>query len=612
MTMLDADKLFFVGVTPPTGDYEDLDNKPAIDGVELHSDTTKADLGLDTVFVYKGQVNTYNDLPKTGNHTGDTWNVKDTGENYCWNGTGWDCLSGSTTVYYNDGELDSSGSPITIDYTKNNIINMKVSNVENDLHLISGKIKDTSSTIQLDEIVVNKLTKTEYDNLPTIEDDELYAVDLELTGGKALISTPNGDISESSITTTELNQLEGIRGNIQQQIDERPIPVIPTKLSEFENDTHFIPYEVKTVGTTTQMNELVVHQKTKTEVSAEPLNEKEIYLIDPEYSGNKVLITSSEGDITESTVTDTKLNSFISGEVKTSSTTTQLEKMVINKLTQQEYDGSTKNPNELYLITDKTPQTVQNMEQSVSSSTTKYPSSYAVKTIVDTKQPTINDINTIRSNATAGKSAADTIATYGNIVTHNTSEFLSSTTKYAKDLSYNNSKLQLKDQDGNLIGTEVTITSGGGTWGSITGTLSNQTDLQNALDKKLENITFTSTDFRTVTTIPTSIPFSVANPTVYYTNGTNTTLNFSSFSCSDSNLTDGTYTWELLCSSNNNITSTTYGSSIQYVGNDKTYNPSLSFALIDNARTAHSFAVRMIKHGSTTIWMFCYNYSFKG
>lgn len=43
------------------------------------------------------------------------------------------------------------------------------------------------------------------------------------------------------------------------------------------------------------------------------------------------------------------------------------------------------------------------------------------------KQDTITDLATIRSNAQAGKSASDTIANYGNIVTHNVSEFATST-----------------------------------------------------------------------------------------------------------------------------------------------------------------------------------------
>ena len=48
------------------------------------------------------------------------------------------------------------------------------------------------------------------------------------------------------------------------------------------------------------------------------------------------------------------------------------------------------------------------------------------KTTWSGKQDAISDLSTIRSNATAGKSASDTIATYGNIVTHNTSEFATS------------------------------------------------------------------------------------------------------------------------------------------------------------------------------------------
>lgn len=77
-----------------TKDYNDLTNKPAIDGVELTRDTTKADLGLAQAFTYKGSVDTFNDLPTTGNKTGDCWNVKDTGINYAWDGTAWDDLGG--------------------------------------------------------------------------------------------------------------------------------------------------------------------------------------------------------------------------------------------------------------------------------------------------------------------------------------------------------------------------------------------------------------------------------------------------------------------------------------------------------------------------------------
>lgn len=45
------------------------------------------------------------------------------------------------------------------------------------------------------------------------------------------------------------------------------------------------------------------------------------------------------------------------------------------------------------------------------------------KSTWNAKQDAISDLSTIRSNANAGKNAADTIATYGDIVSHNASEF---------------------------------------------------------------------------------------------------------------------------------------------------------------------------------------------
>ncbi len=60
-------------------------------------------------------------------------------------------------------------------------------------------------------------------------------------------------------------------------------------------------------------------------------------------------------------------------------------------------------------------------------------------------------------------------------------------------------------------GTNVswgTVSAGGGTWGSITGTLSNQTDLQNALNAKasLSGATFTGTITSTLGTVTASTP----------------------------------------------------------------------------------------------------------
>ena len=67
---------------------------------------TAAQLGLATVYKYKGSVETYADLPTSGQHVGDVYNVKqadpdhniEAGDNVAWDGTTWDILAGDTDL----------------------------------------------------------------------------------------------------------------------------------------------------------------------------------------------------------------------------------------------------------------------------------------------------------------------------------------------------------------------------------------------------------------------------------------------------------------------------------------------------------------------------------
>lgn len=64
---------------------------------------TAKQLGLTTVYQYKGSVATYADLPTTGQKVGDVWNVETAdpdhgikaGDNVAWNGAQWDILGGN-------------------------------------------------------------------------------------------------------------------------------------------------------------------------------------------------------------------------------------------------------------------------------------------------------------------------------------------------------------------------------------------------------------------------------------------------------------------------------------------------------------------------------------
>lgn len=67
---------------------------------------TAAQLGLATVYKYKGSVETYADLPTSSQQVGDVYNVKqadpdhniEAGDNVAWDGTTWDILAGDTDL----------------------------------------------------------------------------------------------------------------------------------------------------------------------------------------------------------------------------------------------------------------------------------------------------------------------------------------------------------------------------------------------------------------------------------------------------------------------------------------------------------------------------------
>lgn len=67
---------------------------------------TAAQLGLTTVYKYKGSVETYADLPTSEQQIGDVYNVKqadpdhniEAGDNVAWDGTAWDILAGDTDL----------------------------------------------------------------------------------------------------------------------------------------------------------------------------------------------------------------------------------------------------------------------------------------------------------------------------------------------------------------------------------------------------------------------------------------------------------------------------------------------------------------------------------
>lgn len=173
-----------------TGDYNDLENKPAIDGVTLESTTTKADLGLSRVYKYKGSVATYADLANIQNpDEGDVWNVEENDKNYAWTGTSWDDIGGILPV--DNAMSTSSENPV-----QNKVITNAINGKEDKLTITNSSSSTLSVTLANNTLYNNTnsalstLTVTNPVS-PTV--DFLAQVNFT-SGATATTVTPNANI----------------------------------------------------------------------------------------------------------------------------------------------------------------------------------------------------------------------------------------------------------------------------------------------------------------------------------------------------------------------------------------------------------------------------------
>ena len=105
-----------------SGSWNDLSDTPTtLSGYGITDAYTKTEIDgkIASSFHYKGSVNTYDQLPTSGNVTGDVWNVAtaDTthgikaGDNVCWDGTNWDILAGVTDLSVYDNHIANTSNP---------------------------------------------------------------------------------------------------------------------------------------------------------------------------------------------------------------------------------------------------------------------------------------------------------------------------------------------------------------------------------------------------------------------------------------------------------------------------------------------------------------------
>lgn len=201
--------------------HEGLGSKVSTLETKVGNIYTKAevDAKVSSVMRYKGSKNTYAELPSEGNEIGDVWNVVGAdavngvraGDNFAWNGTGWDNLGGAVVL---DGYA-----------TKDDLIG-KVDKVEGSRLMTSAEGEKLAGIATGAEVnVVKSVDDTEFTldengklNIKALGQDKITGLADALAGK---VSTEAGKgLSSNDYTNAEKEKLGAIEAGSQVNILE--------------------------------------------------------------------------------------------------------------------------------------------------------------------------------------------------------------------------------------------------------------------------------------------------------------------------------------------------------------------------------------------------------
>lgn len=173
-----------------------------VNNLTNYYDKEQVDSKISSVYKYKGQVETYNDLlSKTDAEIGDVWEAKDTGENYAWDGTKWDDLGNN---------VDLS------DYAKKEFVNEAIET------LVDGDIAN-----------LTELLKENQDNIKTLDNKALATITYKENTGKTAVNLMSNDKTTLG-TLNIINSLESTAKNAFLGADQGY--EINKRLKEIKND----------------------------------------------------------------------------------------------------------------------------------------------------------------------------------------------------------------------------------------------------------------------------------------------------------------------------------------------------------------------------------------
>lgn len=209
----------------------------ATDAQESAEEAQRIKDSLGTVYVFKGTVATFSDLP-TNASVGDVYDVLDTGENYAWTGTEWDDIGGTVdlSAYAKTTYVDGREQAIREDYmqadsdlqTQINGQATEITEAQGDIATINGKIPTSASSSNL------LITNTELTNATQSVRSDFADADSELqtqiTGLSGTVATNQADIvnlkaqkygADLSYTNSQLQLLDQDGNSLGNSVEIR-------------------------------------------------------------------------------------------------------------------------------------------------------------------------------------------------------------------------------------------------------------------------------------------------------------------------------------------------------------------------------------------------------
>ena len=194
-----------------TKDQTDANIKVVADDLaNNYYNKSQVDSKFTSVYIFKGSVDTVEDLPTEGNVIGDVWNVRKNDTNYAWTSEGWDALGGTAEL----ASLTSNGLMSKEDFAKLQGIEAgaQVNKIETITKRVLLNVVDKNVTIPEDiAISPDEPTNNEIIWMDTDEDydftfDGYSKVDADQVEGK--------DLSTNDYSNADKNKVDNLNSYV--------------------------------------------------------------------------------------------------------------------------------------------------------------------------------------------------------------------------------------------------------------------------------------------------------------------------------------------------------------------------------------------------------------